>query len=143
MTPDERVGAVVLILVFGMLLAVALISIAKAQTLHIVSIGPAGADPRICVMDRNDRVACRNDTDRTIELKLPLGSVVGWYVFDFTLAPRETSKAVEWNMDNVDADWEIDGVVVATVRTMDDPPPGSCSPSGRQWRLVVGGIAGD
>ena len=142
MKPDDRVYIVLAVLILGMILGVILIQSANASTRHVVSIGPNGADSAVCIIDRNDQVAFRNDTSETIVLRLPWGSAVGWYQFELTVTPGE-SQAVGWNHDHVDADWEINGVVVANVQTTDDPVNG-CVPSGAEpWRIVIGGLNHD
>lgn len=126
----------------GLTLGVILIQVAKASTRHVVTIGPTGTDPSVCIIDRNDSVAFRNDTGERIWLYLPDVGTVVEPLFDWYLNPGETSHAVEWNLRGVRALFEVDGVVVATVKTTDDPVNG-CVASGREpWRIVIGGIAG-
>ncbi len=115
---------------------------ANSKQHHTVVIGANGADPGLCVIDRNDSVAFFNATGEAFAIYLPAPGVNSSPIFSFDVEPGVLSKSVSWNLDNVNRWFEIDGERVANIRTTDDPPFGSCLP-GLPYRYVVGGIARD
>lgn len=107
---------------------------AQADTRWTVAID---GGPNVCIIDRNDAVRFFNDRAEPVTVVLPgIGGLPP--VFEFYLLPGETSNGVRWNLDHVDAAFEVDGVVVVTVRTTDGPT--SCA---AWYRITVGGITSD
>lgn len=109
---------------------------------HTVYIESDGANPLRCVIDRNDSVNFYNATEAELTIYLPGIGVDAPPKVSWTVAPGEISGGYSWNLDNVNAWFEIDGEPVANIKTTDDPPSGSCNPT-FPYRTVIGEVARD
>ncbi len=142
MTMNAFAGVIIGLIIVLFVVVVDSIGARELHPDHTVVLGPNGADPEVCLMDRNASVKFFNATDETIRIILPGVGVNSPPRFDWTIAPHSAGGRMNWNLDHVNAAFEIDGEIVVTIKTTDDPPFGSCLP-GLPYRIVIGGVASD
>ncbi len=142
MTMNAFAGVIIGLIIVLFVVVVDGIGAQASGQRHTVVIGPNGADPEVCLIDRNDSVGFFNATDEAFTIYLPGDGVNSPPRFIWYVEPGELSRRAGWNLDNVDRWFEIDGKRIANIKTTDDPPFGSCLP-GLPYRTVIGGVASD